>query len=120
MRKALVKAGVPPRVIFEDHAGFNTWATMVRAHDIFRMGNAVVFTQGFHMARALYLAKAAGLAATGFTSDLHPYGIQGTKSDIREVLSRVKAVADTTLDTAATGGPPIPITGDDGRVSWGP
>jgi SanA protein len=120
MRKALVKAGVPPRVIFEDHAGFNTRATMVRARDIFGVGSAVVVTQGFHMARALYLAGAAGLAATGLTSDLHPYGIQGTKSDIREVLSRVKAVADTALNTPATGGPPIPITGDDGRVSWGP
>jgi SanA protein len=120
MRKALVGAGVPPRAIFEDHAGFNTWATMVRAHDIFGVRSAVVVTQGFHMARALYLAKAAGLTATGLTSDLHPYGIQGAKSDIREVLSRVKAVADTTLETPATGGPPIPITGDDGRVSWGP
>jgi SanA protein len=119
MRKALVRAEVPPRVIFEDHAGFNTWATMVRARSIFGVDDAVVVTQGFHMSRALYLAEAAGLDATGFTSDLHPYGIQGTKSDVREVLSRVKAVADTTLDTAAVGGPPIPIGGD-GRASWGP
>jgi len=28
MREALVRAGVPERVIFTDHAGFNTWATM--------------------------------------------------------------------------------------------
>ena len=119
MRKALVKAGVPPRVVFEDHAGFDTWATMERARKIFGVRSAVVVTQGFHMARALYLADAAGLDATGFTSDLHPYGIQGTKSDVREVLSRVKAVADATLDTAAVGGPPIPISGD-GRASWGP
>jgi SanA protein len=120
MRKALVRAGVPPQVIFEDHAGFDTWATMVRARDIFDVRSAIVVTQGFHMARALYLADAAGLDATGFTADLHPYGAQGTKSDVRELLSRVKAVADTTLDTSATGGPKIPISGDDGRVSWGP
>ncbi len=120
MRKQLVRDGVPPRVIFEDHAGFDTWATMVRAHGVFRARSAVVVTQGFHMPRALYLADQAGLEATGFVSDFHGYGIQGTKSDLREVLSRVKAIADTTLDTPAMGGRTIPISGDDGRVSWGP
>jgi SanA protein len=119
MRKALVKAGVPARDVFEDHAGFDTWATMVRAKSIFGIHSAVVATQGFHMPRALYLADAAGLHATGLVTDYHPYGIQGTKSDLREVLSRVKAVADVALDTPAMAGPKIPITGD-GRVSWGP
>jgi SanA protein len=120
MRKALVKEGVPPRVIFEDHAGFDTWATMVRARGIFGVHDAVVVTQGFHMPRALYLADAAGIKATGLTADLHTWGYQGKKSEVREVLSRVKAIADTALDAPAMGGPSIPITGDDGRVSWGP
>lgn len=119
MRKSLVRAGVPPQDIFEDHAGFDTWATMVRAKSIFGVHRAVVVTQGFHMSRALYLADAAGLDAAGLVTDYHPYGIQGTKSDVREVLSRVKAVADVTLDTPAMAGPRIPVTGD-GRASWGP
>jgi SanA protein len=119
MRKALVHDGVPPRDIFEDHAGLDTWATMVRAHSIFGIDDAVVVTQGFHMPRALFLAEEAGIDATGLTSDLRDYGYQGTKSDVREVLSRVKAIADVTLDTPAMAGPPIPIGGD-GRVSWGP
>jgi hypothetical protein len=37
MRKALVRRGVTPRDIFEDHAGFDTWATMVRARSIFNV-----------------------------------------------------------------------------------
>ncbi len=119
MRRSLVDHGVPPRDVFEDHAGFDTWDTMQRARMIFGVGDAVVVTQGFHMPRSLYLADAAGIRATGFTTDLHPYGVQGAKSDIREVLSRVKAVADATLDTPAMDGPPIPISGD-GRTSWGP
>jgi SanA protein len=119
MRKALVRDGIPGRDVFEDHAGFDTWATMVRARGIFGIRQAVVVTQGFHMPRALYLADAAGIDATGLTADLHPYGIQGAKSDGREVLSRVKSIADTTLDTPAMGGPSIPIGGD-GRASWGP
>lgn len=119
MRKALVAGGVPPRVIFEDQAGFDTWATMVRARDIFEVRDAVVVTQGFHMPRALYLAHAAGIEATGLTADLHQWGFQGEKSEVREVLSRAKAIVDTTLDTPAVGGHRIPISGDDGRVSWG-
>lgn len=120
MRKALVRHGVPPRDIFEDHAGFDTWATMTRARSIFGVHDAVIITQGFHMPRALFLAEEAGIAATGLTSDLHTYGYQLKKSEVREVLSRVKAIADVTLDTPAMAGPRIPIATADGRESWGP
>jgi SanA protein len=120
MRKALVSDGVAPKDVFEDHAGFDTWATMVRARQIFGVDDAVVITQGFHMPRALYLADEAGIDATGLTADLQPWGYQGRKSTVREVLSRVKAVADVTLDTPAMAGPKIPIATTDGRESWGP
>lgn len=120
MRKALVRDGVAPEDIFEDHAGFDTWATMVRARSIFGARDAVVVTQGFHMPRALYLADAAGIDATGLTADLQGWGAQGRKSSVREVLSRVKAIADVTLDTPALAGPKIPIATTDGRESWGP
>jgi SanA protein len=120
MRKALVRDGVAPADVFEDHAGFDTWATMVRARSIFGVNDAVVITQGFHMPRALYLADAAGIDATGLTSDLQGWGFQGRKSAVREVLSRVKAVADVTLDAPAMAGPKIPIATTDGRESWGP
>ena len=70
--------------------------------------------------RALFLADAAGIDATGLTADLHQWGYQGKKSEVREVLSRVKAIADVTLDTPAMAGPSIPISNADGRESWGP
>lgn len=120
MRKALVRDGVAPEDVFEDHAGFDTWATMVRAKSIFGVRDAVVITQGFHMPRALYLADAAGIDATGLTADLQDWGYQGRKSSVREVLSRVKAITDVTLDTPALAGPQIPIATTDGRESWGP
>jgi SanA protein len=120
MRKALVAEGVPPRDVFEDHAGFDTWATMVRASGIFGVRDAVVVTQGFHMPRALFLADAAGIDASGLTADLREWGYQGRKSEVREVLSRVKAIADVGLDAPAMAGPRIPIAATDGRESWGP
>jgi SanA protein len=119
MRRALMADGVPARVIYTDHAGFNTNATMRRARDIFGVGSAIIVTQGFHMKRSLYLAKAAGLKANGLTSDLHGYGGQGIKSDVREVLSRTKSVFDVLTGAAVMGGGPVPITGP-ARASWGP
>jgi vancomycin permeability regulator SanA len=120
MRKALVRDGVKPEDIFEDHAGFDTWATMVRARSIFNIQNAVVVTQGFHMPRALYLAEAAGIHVTGLLADQHHWGYQGERSAVREVFARVKAIWDTTVDTPATAGQRIPIQTSDGRESWGP
>ena len=120
MRKRLVRDGVTPADIFEDHAGLDTWATMVRARSIFDVHSAVVVTQGFHMPRALYLAEEAGIRATGLLADQHQWGYQGEKSSIREIFSRVKAIADVTLDTPAMAGPKIPIETADGRESWGP
>jgi SanA protein len=119
MREALVRDGVPARDVFTDHAGFDTWATMVRARKVFDVRSAVVVTQGFHMPRALYLAQQAGLDASGLTADLHSYGKQGILSDAREILSRVKAVADVETGASVVLGPQVPITGD-ARASWGP
>jgi SanA protein len=119
MREALLRAGVPPEAIFTDHAGFNTWASMVRARKVFDVSSVIVVTQGFHMARALYLARAAGLHANGLDADLRGYGKQGTKSDVREVFARVKAVGSALTHQHVLLGPKLPITGD-GRTSWGP
>jgi SanA protein len=120
MRKALVKDGVKPEDIFEDHAGFDTWATMERARAIFNVKDAVVVTQGFHMPRALYLAEEAGIHASGLLADQHHWGAHGTESEVREVFARVKAIWDTTVDTPAMAGKRIPIRTSDGRESWGP
>jgi SanA protein len=120
MRDALLRAGVPSRTIFTDYAGFDTWSTMVRAREVFGVDHAVVVTQGFHMARALSLGRAAGLELHGFVSDRgHSYGSQGTRSGVREVAARVKGLQQAVLQPAVLLGPAHPITGD-GRTSWGP
>jgi SanA protein len=119
MRQALQAAGVPDKVIFTDHAGFDTWATMVRAEQVFQVRDAVVVTQGFHMERALYLADQAGVDATGLIADRQDYGSQHVNSHVRELLARVKAVGEANLGTDVLLGDPVPITGD-GRSSWGP
>jgi SanA protein len=119
MRNALQRAGIPDSAIFTDHAGFDTWATMERAVRVFGVRSAVVVTQGFHMDRALYLAREAGLKATGLTADLRGYGRQGQISTVRELFARVKAVGEVVEGRKVLLGPSHPISGD-GRSTWGP
>jgi SanA protein len=119
MRRLLLAQGIPAQDIFTDHAGFDTWDSAQRARRVFDVSSAVVVTQGFHMARALYDARRAGLNATGFIADRRQYGKIMGKLRVREALARVKTMGDV-----VTGADPhflgteIPITGD-GRVSWG-
>jgi SanA protein len=112
MRRELVRRGVPDRDVFTDHAGFDTWSTMVRARKVFDVRSAIVVTQGFHMARALWLGKRAGLEVHGLATDRSGYGIEGKKSDVREILARVKAVEDVITGAKPRFlGPKVPVTG---------
>jgi SanA protein len=119
MKRILLARGIPAEDIFTDHAGFDTWDSAQRARRIFDVRSAVVVTQNFHMARALYDARRAGLTVTGYAADRRDYGRVLRRLQVREAAARVKALGD-----AITGagphflGPEIPITGD-GRQSWG-
>jgi SanA protein len=93
---------------------------MVRARKVFGVDRAVVATQGFHMARALSLGRAAGLDLHGLTADRgHDYGSQGTRSGVREIAARVKGLRQAVLHPGVLLGPAHPIAGN-GRHSWGP
>jgi SanA protein len=119
MRRLLLDQGIPAQDIFTDHAGFDTWDSAQRAKRVFDVSSAVVVTQRFHMARALYDARRAGLKVTGYAADRRDYGRIMRKLEVREAAARVKTLADV-----VTGAEPhflgaeIPITGD-GRASWG-
>jgi SanA protein len=120
MRRMLLADGIPGRDIFTDHAGFDTWDSAQRARRVFDVSSAVVVTQGFHMARALFDARRAGLKVTGFVADRRDYGRVMGKLELREALARVKTVGDVVTGAGPKFlGPQIPITGD-GRRSWGP
>jgi SanA protein len=121
MRKRLLALGVAPEDVFTDHAGFDTWDSAVRARKVFHVDDAIVVTQRFHLARAVWLARRAGIDAGGVAADRDGgYGRNGTIAGVREWLARVKAVPSGVLHTAPRFlGPVIPISGD-GRRSWGP
>lgn len=107
----LVAHGVPKAHIFLDHAGFDTHDTMVRARRVFAVSEALVVSQAFHLPRAVYLGRAAGIAATGVVAD-PPQGSVCRGSRVREPLACLKAWVDVLLGNAPRHlGPSIPITG---------
>lgn len=110
MRRAVLAAGVAPEDVFTDYAGFDTWHTMRRAHDVFGIETAVVVTQGVYAARTVHLGRGAGIATQG-------YVVSEGGRRAREWLARVTGLYEAGRRPAVTPGDPIPITGD-GRVSW--
>jgi SanA protein len=116
MRDMALAAGVPPRDVFTDHAGFCTYDTIARATRVFKVDRAVLVTQRYHLPRALYLARELGLPATGFEADQRQYRSQRFMTT-REYAARVKDFVKAIFrpDPRFLGAE-IPITGD-GRVT---
>lgn len=69
MLNYLKDGGVPSEDIFCDHKGYNTFASMVRAKQIFGIKHAVVVTQSFHLPRAIYIGQKADMKTRGVASD---------------------------------------------------
>lgn len=117
MKDFLLNKGVAAKDIFLDHAGFDTYDSMYRARAIFEVRSAIVVTQGFHLARAVYTARAMGIDAVGVAADRQPYaGV--AYNEAREVPARSKTFWRVSLHAKPRVlGDVIPITGD-ALKSW--
>ncbi|MEE2801688.1 MAG: ElyC/SanA/YdcF family protein [Bacteroidota bacterium] len=111
MKKYLNKKGVPDSVIFLDHAGLDTYDSMFRAKNIFQVDTALVFTQEFHLPRALYIGKNMGLNINGVIADARIYeGNSHFKR--REWAANIKAWMEINIENPPKiDGSAIPITG---------
>lgn len=95
MRRWLEQHGVPPAALVDDGEGLRTIATMQRCRDAFGL-HSVVVTNGFHLARSVFLARHCGLEAIGVAA---PAGFDyslGTlvRNQGREVLARAFACGE--------------------------
>lgn len=118
MRRYLEQRGVPPEAVFMDHAGLDTYSSVWRAKNVFGATRILVVTQRFHLARAVFVARALGMEAEGRAADRRPYrGMIWL--ELREVASRTKALADVAVGRRARhGGASIDLSGD-GRATAG-
>lgn len=112
MKQYALDRGIASADIFMDHAGFSTYESMYRARDIFQAKKIIIVTQGYHLHRALYIARALGLDAYGVASDPRTY-VGQTKRDVREILARNKDFVTSICKPLPTFlGEAIPIFGD--------
>jgi len=120
MRRYLLGHDIPPEDIFLDHAGFSTYESMFRAEYVFLVEDALIVTQAFHLARAVYTARTLGIDAVGVVADRRDYSTRDlTRLQLREILARTKAFLDLHFlkPDPTFLGDPIPISGD-GRQTW--
>jgi SanA protein len=119
MLRYCLSRGVPEEDVFTDHAGFDTYDTMYRARDVFKVSDALVVTQAFHLPRAVDTARALGLDATGVVADLRPY-LGEWRFALREWPARLNAFVQLYVTKPGPRflGPVIPIEGD-GRATRG-
>ena len=111
-------AEVPSKDVFLDHAGFSTYESVYRAKEIFQAKRVIIVTQGYHLYRALYIARELGLDAWGVEADLRSYYGQMAR-DVREILARCKDFGMCIFKPEPTFlGEIIPVSGD-GNVTNG-
>jgi vancomycin permeability regulator SanA len=91
----LVDRGVPAGKVVADHAGFDTYDSCVRAYKIFGVRSALVVTQEFHVRRAVFLCRQAGIDASGIGSAAPD---NDTRYQIREIPAATKATFDVLVD----------------------
>ena len=107
MRQKALSLGVPDDAIVLDYAGRRSYDTCYRAKVIFKVDQAILVTQAFHMPRVLYLCNQLGVDSVGVESDLRIY----RKSSMlywnaRELLATTAALWDVNI------GHPVPVLGD--------
>ena len=90
MQKYLISKGVKQDDIYLDYAWFDTFDTLYRAKHIFWVENSYLYTQEFHLKRAVYIGKRLWIETQGISTDLQDYIYTGYYNR-REVLARVKA-----------------------------
>ena len=100
MRDYLLAHGVPEDLIVLDYAGFDTWQSCDRAKQVFGVTHAIAISQSFHVPRAVYLCRAAGITTYGVGD---PSGLdEGDATawawnNLREVGSSFHAVYQATI-----------------------
>lgn len=93
MKEALMEKGVQENNIYMDYAGFRTFDSVIRCKEIFGQNQITIISQKFHNARAVFIARHHQIEAIGYNAkDVNK--ASGLKTNMREVLARVKLYID--------------------------
>jgi vancomycin permeability regulator SanA len=93
----LEKRGVPEADLVLDRGGHRTAATMANAAAA-GIREALICTQAYHLPRSIYLAKHAGINATGVVAETRvPNRFELFRSYCREALARTETILEVAL-----------------------
>ena len=96
MKNYLVNLWVNIDDIYLDYAGFDTYDSLYRAKEIFWAEELVLFTQDFHLKRAMYIANRLGIDAYWVETNLQKY-VNEDYNNRREVFARIKAFLEVDI-----------------------
>lgn len=117
MKTLAKESGVPSADIFMDHAGFSTYDSVYRAKEIFCAKRVLIVSQGYHLPRALYIAKRLGLDAYGVAAADINYRGQAYR-EAREILARAKDFCAAALKQKPRFlGESIPVSSGNGDIT---
>lgn len=107
MRDYALGLGVPSEDIVLDYAGRRTYDTCYRAKEIFGVDQAILVTQRFHLARALYICQVLGVDALGVPADRRAYSRRALIYwNAREFIAAFSALWDVHIIQ------PLPVLGE--------
>ena len=106
MKAYAIRLGVPEADVVLDYAGRRTYDSCYRARAIFGVERAMVVTQRFHTARAIYTCEALGLDVVAVTADRRVYAARQVVWKTREYLALVLAWWDVNVRH------PTPVLGE--------
>ena len=96
MKRYLIKLWVKKKDIYADYAGFDTYDSIYRAKEIFSVQEMLIFTQEYHLYRALYIANKLWIDSYWVASDKQKY-LWIINFKIREMFARVKAFLEVEI-----------------------
>lgn len=108
MQQYALELGAPAEALVLDYAGRRTYDTCFRAKHIFKVDEAILVTQKFHLPRSLFLCNQLGIRAVGVEADLRTYSKHSYQIwVIREILATTASVWDIYIRH------PLPVLGEE-------
>ena len=96
MQKYLINLWVEVDDIYLDYAWFDTYDSIYRAREIFGVNDIVLFTQDFHLKRAMYIINKLDINTYWVETNLQKY-INEDYNNRREIFARIKAFLDVEI-----------------------
>ncbi len=93
MKNDLLKLGISDSILLIDSDGFRTIYSIISLIKKYKIKDALIVSQRFHLERAIFIGKFFGLNLIGFAAK-PVYGYSGFKIQVRERGARIRLLLD--------------------------